>query len=219
MVPTGSRLLVVAEPAASGSMLLRVLAGLARRSGGEVEIAGLSDPSSDGWARRTAYLGAQPGIYEWMTPREALTLAARLLALDRATAARRFEEVTGRARIPAASLDRAIRRGSADIAQRTGYAAALLGDPEVLLLDEPLRAVDGRERSAMLAFPADRRTVILHSRSPATEAAHVSHVALLRTGRVTMLATVPDVESLGEGLTMRAIVELANRRPAGRAGR
>ena len=218
-VPAGNRLLVVAEPAASGSMLLRVLAGLARRSEGHIQIAGLTDPSAEGWGRRIAYLGPEPGIHAWMTPREALELAARLLELDERTAARRIGEAADRARIPISSLDRPVRRGGAALAQRTGFAAALLADPEVLLLDEPLRAVDGDERSRLLALPADRRTVILHSRYPASEAGHVSHVALLRAGRVAMLAPAGEVEALGEGLAMRAITGLADRRRADAASR
>jgi ABC-type multidrug transport system ATPase subunit len=210
---------VVAQPDASGSMLLRVLAGLARRSGGHVEIAGLTDASADGWGRRIAYLGPEPGIHAWMTPREALELASRLLELDRSTAARRLTEAADRARITAASLDRPVRRGGAALAQRTGYATALLADPEVLLLDEPLRAIDADERARLLALPRDRRTVLLHSRYPASEAGHVSHVALLRAGRVAMVAPAADVEALGAGLARRAIGELADRRRADAAGR
>ena len=206
---------MVAEPEASGSMLLRVLAGLARRSGGQVQIAGFTDPSAEGWFRRIAYVGPEPALHAWMTPREILHLASRLLELDGSTAARRLDEVVERARIPPASLDRPVRRAGADLAQRTGFAAALLGDPDVLLLDDPLRALDGPERSRLLALPADRRTVILHSRDPASEAGHVGHVALLRAGRVALLTRTSDVEALGEGLTMRAIVELADRRAAG----
>ena len=219
IVPAGDRLLVVADPDASGSMLLRVLAGLARRSAGHVEIAGLTDPSAEGWGRRIAYLGPEPGIHAWMTPREALELASRLLELDRSSAARRLAQAVDGARIPAGSLDRPVRRGGAALAQRTGYAAALLADPEVLLLDEPLRALDAEERARLLALPQDRRTVILHSRYPASEAGHVSHVALLRTGRVAMVATASDVEALGEGLAMRAIAELADRRRADASAR
>ena len=70
-VPVGSRLLLVAQPDASASLLLRALAGLARVHG-RIEMAGMSDPSREGWGRRVAYLGADPGLYAWMSPREAL---------------------------------------------------------------------------------------------------------------------------------------------------
>ena len=214
MVPAGTRLLVAAEPDASGSMLLRILGGLARRSAGRVEIAGLDDPSADGWGRRIAYLGSEPGIHAWMTPRETLQLAARLLDLDATTAGRRTDELLDRAGIPPAAADRPVRRGGPALAQRTGYAAALLADPEVLLLDEPLRSLEAAERHRLLDLRGERRTVVLHSRYPASEAGHVTHVALLRGGRIAMLARADEVEALGHGLAMRGITELADGRAA-----
>ena len=111
-------------------------------------------------------------------------------------------------------LDRPVRHGGPPLLQRTGLAAALLADPEVLLLDEPLRALEADERSRMLRLPGRRRTVVLASRYPASEAGHVSHVALLRHGRVVLLAPVADLEAAGLPLSVRGIDALAERREA-----
>ena len=208
-VPVGMRLLIVGDPETSASMLLRVLAGLSRPTAGRVEIAGLRDPSSDGWGTRMAYLGPQPGIHGWMTPREALVLAGRLLDLPDAEAARRIDRAIAWARIPASMVIRPVRRGGPPLAQRVGLAAALVADPEVLLLDEPLRALESHERARLLRLPARRRTVVLASRYPASEVGLASHVALLRDGRVAMLARVADLEAAGLPLSMRGIVSLA----------
>jgi ABC-2 type transport system ATP-binding protein len=213
-VPVGTRLLVVGEPAVSGSLLLRVLAGLSRPRAGRIEIAGTMDPSADGWARRVAYVGFEPGIREWMTPRETLRLASDLLGLAPTMAARRIEEALHAARLPEATLDRPIRRGGLALAQRTAFAAALVGAPEVLLLDEPLRALDPDERRRLLRVPGDRRTVLLASRYPASEAGLVSHVALLRDGRIAGLASVRELEAAGLPLSIQGIVTLAELRAA-----
>jgi ABC-2 type transport system ATP-binding protein len=213
-VPAGMRLLVVGEPEESASMLVRVLAGLSRPSGGRVEIAGLADPSAGGWGRRVAHLGPEPGIPSWMTPREALALAAQLLDLSSADAVRRTEKVLAWARIRPEWLDRPVRHGGPPLLQRTGLAAAMLADPEVLLLDEPLRALEADERSRLLRLPGRRRTVVLASRYPASEAGHVSHVALLRDGRVVLLAAIEDLEEVGLPLSVRGIDALAERRAA-----
>lgn len=213
-VPVGARLLVVSDPPTSGSLLLRVLAGMSPARGGRVEIAGSTDPSPAGWGRRVAYLGSEPGIRSWMTPREALRLAASLLLLGPATAARRFEEVVDWARIPAAELDRPVRRGGPAVAQRTGLACALIGDPEVLLLDEPLRAIDAAERARLIRLPGERRTVLLASRYPASEAGLASHVALLRAGRVSLVTPVADLDAAGLPLSMQGIATLAEGRAA-----
>jgi ABC-2 type transport system ATP-binding protein len=219
IVPVGMRLLIVSEPDASASALVRVLAGLVPPDRGRVEIAGLTDPSRDGWGRRVAHLGPEPGIHAWMTPREALALAAGLLELPRAESARRIGRALAWARIPPESVDRPVRRGGPPLLQRTGFAAALIADPEVLLLDEPLRALETHERARLLRLPGRRRTVVLASRYPASEDGLTSHVALLRGGRVALMARVADLETAGLPLSMRGIAALADGRVAAAAGR
>lgn len=211
-VRVGMRLLVVGEPDESASMLVRILAGLSRPRRGTVEIAGLSDPSAAGWGRRVAYLGPEPGIPAWMTPREAVHLAADLLELSRTDAARRTDRVLSWVRIGPEWLDRPVHRGGPPLLQRTGLAAALLADPEVLLLDEPLRAIEAEERTRLLQLPGRRRTIVLASRYPASEAGIVSHVALIRSGRLAVLAAVDELVAAGLGLSARDISALADRR-------
>jgi ABC-2 type transport system ATP-binding protein len=214
-VPVGMRLLLVGQPDAAASTLVRIVAGLSRRQRGHVEIAGLSDPTADGWGRRVAYLGPHPGIHRWMTPREALELAAGLLELPRLEASRRVERAMAWVRIPEAAADRPVRRGGPPLLQRTGLAAALMADPEVLLLDEPLRAIEAPERSRMLRLPGKRRTVLLASQYPASEEGLATHVALIRGGRVVLMAPMSDLEAAGLSLSMRDILALAAARAGG----
>ena len=110
-------------------------------------------PTADGWGRRVAYLGPEPGIHAWMTPREALELAARLLRLPATEAARRIERALAWVRISAEAADRPVGRSGPPLLQRTGLAAALIADPEVLILDEPLRALEAHERARLLRLP------------------------------------------------------------------
>lgn len=213
-VPVGMRLVVVGEPDESASMLIRVLAGLSRPRRGRIEIAGLTDPSASGWGRRVAHLGPEPGIPSWMTPREVLALAAQLLGLSAGEASRRIETMLAWARVRSEWVNRPVRHGGPPLIQRTALAAALLADPEVLLLDEPLRALDAVERSRLLRFPGRRRTVLLASRYPASEVGLATHVALLRDGRVALLAAVADLEAEDLPLSVRGIDALAERRAA-----
>lgn len=209
-VPVGMRLLVVGDPEASASVLLRVLAGVSRPSRGRVELAGMHDPSIDGWGSRVAFLGPEPGIHPWMTPREALALTGRLLGLTDAEAGRRADRAFAWVRIPSTAINRAVGRGGPPLAQRVGLAAALIADPEVLLLDEPLRALEADERARLLRLPGRRRTIVLASRYPASEVGLISHVALIRHGRIAMVARIGDLEAAGLPLSMPAILSLAN---------
>jgi ABC-2 type transport system ATP-binding protein len=208
-VPVGMRLLLVGQPEASASMLVRILAGLSRPRRGRIEIAGLRDPTAAGWGPRVAYLGAEPGIHPWMTPREALQLAAGLLALPAGDASRRIQRALVWVGIPSTLADQPVGRGEPSLLQRTGLAAALIADPEVLLLDEPLRALDSRERAQLLRLPGRRRTVVIASRYPASEEGLATHVALLREGRVAILTSIADLESAGLTLSMRGILAAA----------
>jgi ABC-type multidrug transport system ATPase subunit len=213
-VPAGARLLVVSDPDASASMLLRVLAGLSRADRGEVRIAGSRDASADGWSRRLAYVGPDPGMHSWMTPVEALRLTGDLLDLPPEETAIRVERAIDWARIPSVAAARPMSRGGDPLMQRTGLAAALIGDPEVLLLDEPLRAIEARERARLLRLPGPRRTVLLASRYPASEVGLMSHVAYLRNGRVELIAPIDALERAELPLSHRGIAALAELRAA-----
>ncbi|HYM52492.1 MAG TPA: ATP-binding cassette domain-containing protein [Candidatus Dormibacteraeota bacterium] len=215
-VPVGARLLLVSRPEASGSLLLRVLAGLVRPASGSVRLAGLAhgNESAAGWARRVAFLAAEPGIYPWLTPAEALDLAARLAGYDRRERRPRIEAAIEVFRLQA-DVDRPISRGGAAVAQKTALAAALLTDPEVVLLDEPLRSVLPDERARLLRLPGQRRTVLLASRLPASEAGIVTQVALLRDGRLAVHASAADLEQNGLALSFQGIEALADLQLAG----
>lgn len=214
-VPHGARLLLVSDPDSTASTLLRVLAGLSRVERGEIQIAGSSNSTAEGWGRRVAYLGPDPGMHTWMTPVEALQLAGDLLDLAPDETARRVQRAIAWARIPPASASEPMRRGGDPLQQRTGLAAALMGDPEVLLLDEPLRAIETRERSRLLKVPGRRRTILLASRYPASELGLMAHVAYLRHGRVELIAPVDALERAELPLSHRGIAALAEMKAAG----
>ncbi|MCV0402171.1 MAG: ATP-binding cassette domain-containing protein [Chloroflexi bacterium] len=209
-VPLGARLLLVSDPDRTASLLLRVLAGLARLDHGRMWVAGLNDPTADGWGRRVAYLGRDSGLHDWMTPLEALQLTGRLLGLPSGEAERRIREVTAWARIPSAATNRAMRRGGQPLQQRTGLAAALMGEPEVLLLDDPLRAIDQDERRQLLKLPGDRLTVLMASRYPASEVGLATGVGYLRDGRLRAMAPIEALGRAGLPLSQRGISELAD---------
>ena len=210
VVGVGARLLVVSRPEDSASLLLRVLAGLSRTSSGIVRLAGVARPDSSpaGWARRVGYVGPEAGIYPWMTPREVLDLAGRIAEYETREIQRRIDRVAEAYRI-GVHLDQPIRRGGEPLAQRVALACAMLTEPEVLLLDEPLRAVEPEERARLLTIPGRRRTVVLASRYPASEAGLVDQVAFLRDGRLQLHEPVEELERRGLTLSQRGIDALA----------
>ncbi|HET7142341.1 MAG TPA: ATP-binding cassette domain-containing protein [Candidatus Limnocylindria bacterium] len=214
-VPVGARLLLVSRPEASASLLLRILAGVARADGGRLGLAGLSraDAGAAGWARRIGYVGPEASIHGWLTPREALSLAADLIEL---APAEREQLINGALEgyDLAGAADQPIRRGGPSVAERVALAAAQLNQPEVLLLDQPLRAVDPLQRLRLLLGVGRRQTVVIASRYPAAEAGLVNRVVLLRDGRVVLNAPLGDLERAGRPLSMSAIERMASTSPA-----
>jgi ABC-type multidrug transport system ATPase subunit len=209
-VSVGARLLLVANPDASASLLLRVLAGLSHADAGRFQLAGALSPdaSAAGWGRRIAYVGPELSLFPWMSAHEVLALAARLIGLERADAKRLIDEAVDHWGL-SAGRKRPISRMGLAFMQCTAMADALLGDPEVVLLDEPLRALEPQDRVRLLRLPGDRRTVVLASRYPASEAGVVDQVALLQKGRVELHAPISALEGLGLPLSMRGIETLA----------
>lgn len=214
-VPVGARLLLVSEPEASAPLLLGILAGLMRARRGRFEIAGLryADDSPRGWRRRVAYVPPHGGFYPWLSPLEVLNLAARLAGFGRAERRQRVEAAIEHFRLGPV-LRRAASRGGPGTLQRTGLAAALIGDPEVLLLEDPLRALDDAERARLLDLPGDRLTVLLSSTQPESEDGLVDQVVLLRAGRVALHARRRVLSERGLPLSMRGILALADGAPA-----
>ena len=210
-MPVGARLLLVSHPEAAASLLLRVLAGLARAAAGTVALAGLprSDDSPAGWRRRVAYVASASAIYGWLSPVEALFLAADLAGIERPDAERRVDEMVEHLRL-GADATRPVSRGGPGVLERTALGAALLGQPEVLLLDEPLRALDPAERRRLLRLPRKRVTLVIASRYPASEEGIVNQVALIRDGRVALHAGVDELTDAALPLNARGIDALAN---------
>lgn len=134
---------------AGKSTLIRVLCGLTRPSTGSVWVAG-GDPRTDAGARaRIGLVPQQDGIFERENLYDFVELAATLngVADRQAAVARALEAVE---LDPA--LDRPLGAFSKGMRQRAKIAAALVHDPSVLVLDEPLNGLDPKQRRQMIAL-------------------------------------------------------------------
>jgi ABC-type multidrug transport system ATPase subunit len=210
LVPIGARVLLASTDEAAPGLLLRILAGLATPDGGSMSIAGVRRTATGTaeWARRVGYVGPRHGLPVWMTPAEILHLAGRMADLGELERERVVEAALGRYGL-GTDRDRPLRRSGVAVIERTSLAAALLHDPEVVLLDEPLRTIEPAERLRRLRVPGARRTVLLASRLPASEAGLVNRLVLIDGGRVTLNAPIEDLEARQLPLSLRGLEVLA----------
>lgn len=152
---------------AGKSTLLRVLCGLTAPSRGSVRVLGTSPRGDISLYRRIGLVPQQESLFEGLTAQEFVAVSAELSGLGRGLAA--AQAAVGALLV--VELDPADRRPistySKGMRQRVKVAAALVHDPELVFLDEPLEGLDPRQRLRMIELfrrlGAEGRTVLVSS--------------------------------------------------------
>ena len=173
------------------STVLRLLVALVSPDAGEITIDGrpLAAEDIEALRRRVGYVIQDGGLFPHLTAAENVTLMARHLRWDPARAAKRLDELAALTRFPTDALARYPNELSGGQVQRVAIMRALLLDPEVLLLDEPLSALDPLVRTELRddlrgIFRSLAKTVIVVTHD-VLEAAHLADVVvLMRAGHV-----------------------------------
>ena len=189
-VAAGETLGIIGPNGAGKTTLLKVLLGLVRPDAGQVVIAGVDLAVEPVALRRTiGYVPQHDGFEERSTGREALGFLARLRGVPTAEVEARAATV-GVAQL----LDRPVGTLSGGQRQRLSVAAALLGDPPVLLLDEPTASLDPRAtagfRRLVGRLAAAGRTIVLCSHLLDDVERLCDRVLVLLDGRVAAVETV-----------------------------
>jgi ABC-2 type transport system ATP-binding protein len=144
---------------------LKILMGLIRASSGEASILGHPVTETE-FRRHVGFLPESPYFYEYLTAREILHFYARLSGVPRALRRRRVDELLLRVKLDHAA-DARLRTFSKGMLQRVGIAQALVHDPSVIFLDEPMSGIDpiGRKeiRDLILELRRDGKTVFMNT--------------------------------------------------------
>jgi ABC-2 type transport system ATP-binding protein len=193
-VPAGSITGLLGPSGSGRTTALRMLAGLTRPSGGSAVVAGVPLGGRHGvkLRRKVGVLPDADAIFEWMSGREQVSFAAELAGVARTDIPARVTAMLER--VGLAVLGDA-RTSLYDLAERRrlGMAQALIGEPEVVLLDEPVAALDPANRADLLGIIGELRdiaTVVLSSPEPAHVEAVCDRVAVLEHGRLVVAARV-----------------------------
>lgn len=199
-VPAG-RVIVLLGPSGCGkSTLLRLMLGLIRPDAGEVVFDGqpLSPDTAAAARRRMGYVVQDGGLFPHLTAAGNIALLARHVGWTRSQIAARLDELARLARLPRDLLDRYPVQLSGGQRQRIGLVRALMLDPAVLLLDEPLGALDPLVRAELQADLSDvfrtlGKTVVLVTHDLAEAAYFADEVVLLRDGRIVQRGRPADL--------------------------
>jgi ABC-2 type transport system ATP-binding protein len=176
---------------------LKLLMQLIYPTSGRAEI--LDRPVGDvDVKRRIGYLPESPYFYDYLTAEELLDYFARLFGYDAAERRRRVSALLDQVGI-AAERRLPLRKFSKGMVQRVGIAQALINDPEVVFLDEPMSGLDplGRRdvRNLILSLRDKGTTVFFSSHVLSDAEALCSRVAVLANGTLVANGRISDLQA------------------------
>jgi ABC-type multidrug transport system ATPase subunit len=202
----GSGMFGLVGPNGAGkTTLMRILAGLVRPTSGVVTVLGNDVTSPHGKLATKAVLGYLPqelGLYPNLTAREFLDYIAILKGVtDRAVRRQQVNDVLHQVRL-SDEADRQLKTYSGGMKRRVGIAQALLGDPQLLIVDEPTAGLDPEERVRLrnlLADMAARRIVILSTHIVEDISQSCTDLAVIARGKVLFHGAPRDLVARARG--------------------
>jgi ABC-2 type transport system ATP-binding protein len=191
---------LVGANGAGKSTLLRLATGQLKPTLGRVTVHGI-----DAWdwraRRHVGYCPDVDSFYEDMSGREFITTMSRLCGFGRTEGQRRSEAVLERVGM-ADRADRRLRGYSKGMRQRIKLAQALLHEPNLLVLDEPLSGIDpiGRQEllELFLGLAAQGKCLLVSSHELEELEKLTSHVAIMARGRIAAVGTITQIRDLLE---------------------
>lgn len=196
----GQTTAVVGPSGCGKTTLLRLLLHLVAPDTGRVVLAGaeMSALNAETLRLRTGYVIQNGGLFAHLTARQNVTLMARYLRWTRAEMDARVDTLAQRMHVSVEMLAQYPNRLSGGQRQRIALMRALMLDPEVLLMDEPLGALDPMIRFELqnelkATFDELNKTVVLVTHDMHEAAHFADEIMLMREGRVVQRGTVDEL--------------------------
>jgi ABC-2 type transport system ATP-binding protein len=195
---------------------LRMLLGLIRPSSGTAKVLG-EEPGSPQGLQGVGALVESPAFYPYLSGRDNLRVMARYCGAP----PQQVEEVLGQVELAGRADDR-FRKYSLGMKQRLGVAAALLKDPELLILDEPTNGLDPKGMADMRALIRrlghGERTVLLSSHLLGEVEQVCNRVGVIHKGELLIEGTVEELRGGGGVLVKVEPIEEAREIALGLSG-
>ena len=194
-VPRGSILGLVGENGAGKTTWMMAVAGFLRPDSGEIDLLGMGPFDAERHAGRISILPQDSELPLESTPKGALYRFGRLQGLSRDAARRSAHDALAAVNL----LDRAdaaVRTLSHGMRKRAMVAQCFVGNPEIVLLDEPLNGLDPVEADRLRRFIASQRghrTIVVSSHNLEDVERLCTHVAVVGSGRLVRMDTVAAI--------------------------
>lgn len=177
---------------------LKLLMGLIFPTAGTARILD-RDISDTSMHARIGYLPENPYFYDYLTAREFLNYCGELFGMNRREREQRTESLLMRVNLEEKNWDRQLRKFSKGMLQRVGLAQAIVNDPEIVFLDEPMSGLDpvGRRevRDLIASLRNEGKTVFMCSHILSDIEVLCDGVAILKSGRLAHAGSLNELRA------------------------
>jgi len=177
---------------------IRMLIGLSKPTSGQIEIAGKEITFGDSSSNHLfGYLPEQPSFYGWMTGREYLNFAGESFGLQLAERKNRINELLDLVDLKEAGKKRIVTYSNG-MKQRLGIAQALINKPKVLIMDEPVSALDPIGRREVLSIIGKLKkemTIFLSTHILSDVDRICDDIVMINKGKLVTTSSLPDLKS------------------------
>jgi len=201
-IAEGKTVALIGSSGCGKSTLLRILAGLVTPDEGQVTWRDepITAERLRAWRLRLGYVIQEGGLFPHLTLAENVTLVANQIKWTESRKSARMQELAELTHLPRELLDRYPAQVSGGQRQRVALMRALFLDPDVLLLDEPLGALDPLIRAELQQdlrdiFQRLRKTVLLVTHDVAEAEVLADEVVLLQQGRIAQQGLIQEMRS------------------------
>ena len=193
---------MLAPNGAGKTTIIRMMTTLLFPTSGEILYDGENIlEMGESYRKMVGYLPQQFGYYKSNTPVQYLSYLAALKKIPRQEAKRQIPELLELVGL-SGEANKKMKKFSGGMTQRVGIAQALLGDPKILILDEPTAGLDPKERVRfrnLLSSMSRNRIVVLSTHIVSDVESVANQVMLLKDHRLLLMDTVPNVCSRYQG--------------------
>jgi len=177
---------------------LKLLMRLIFPTAGTARILG-HDISDTSMHARIGYLPEAPYFYDYLTAREFMNYCGELFGLNRADRQSRTEELLARVNLEKTNWDKQLRKFSKGMLQRVGLAQAIVNEPEIVFLDEPMSGLDpvGRRevRDLIAELRSEGKTVFMCSHILSDIEVLCDNVAILKGGQLAHAGSLNELRA------------------------
>lgn len=200
VVAEGATTVLIGQSGCGKSTLIRMMVGLIEPDAGFVVFEGeaITSENAPVLRRKMGYVIQEGGLFPHLTARENVTLMARHHGESSDTIEERVVELGALTHFPADALDRYPAELSGGQRQRVSLMRALMLDPDVLLLDEPLGALDPMIRAGLQdelrgIFRSLGKTVVMVTHDMGEASFFGDEIVLLREGEIVQQGSIDDL--------------------------